>query len=109
MAKITDPADFEKEREKRRRKTRTFVNSKGRIPKTSVGLQVWEDTKELTAARIFVARHCRDGTDLAKMLEMLGIQIGAENEAKMLKPRPTSNDTQLRNRRASDQRRKMSI
>lgn len=59
-------------------KSRTFVNKRGLVPDTIV--RVWDTQKDLVAARAYVAKHARDGTDFSELLEMLGIQIGVEND-----------------------------
>lgn len=71
-------------------KSRTFVNKRGLIPEITVS--PWKgDLQILISARIYVARHARDGTDLHSLLEILGIYIGAENEIEMPESSEASN------------------
>lgn len=58
-------------------KSKTFVNKRGLVPEITV--PAWKSIEDLILARIYVARHARDGTDLNQLLEILGIEEGVEN------------------------------
>lgn len=60
-------------------KSKTFVNKRGLVPEFTVN--VWDhDPKKLQRARESVRYHARDGTELQKFLEMIGIEEGVEND-----------------------------
>lgn len=57
--------------------SKTFVNKRALVPEITV--PAWKSKEDLILARIYVARHARDGTDLEQLLEILGIEEGVEN------------------------------